>query len=69
MCGAARDVRFGPIADFLQISLENKKNPALFAGASGISIAEGSTVEYAPEKLSKSPAGTSRALFTITLLA
>jgi hypothetical protein len=43
-------------------SLENKKTPASFAGVSGISNAGGSAVEYAPEKLSKSPAGASRAL-------
>jgi hypothetical protein len=50
MCGATRDVRFGPIADILQISLENKNPRLRVPGASGISNAEGSRqFEYAPE--------------------
>ena len=32
MCSATMDVRFVPIADILQFSLENKKPPASLAG-------------------------------------
>jgi hypothetical protein len=32
MCGATRDVRFGPIADILEFGSHQKKNPGTLPG-------------------------------------